>query len=915
MSVADGVRPRSSHLALRKKAYPWRIAIFLSLVLFVCSGRGQSPADAAAAHTAAHSAAKATAPFFPGSPAGASRCAVCHASEVEGYARSAMAHSLRRAGHEPAGTVTTPDAKITMYSSPTGSWQRLDAAGDVSKYKIDYVIGSGNHASGYLVDIDGHLFQSPVAFYKSRNSYDLAPGYENTKDPDFTRPVAEGCVFCHAGTELHVADTDNQYRAPVFPDEAITCERCHGPSEKHLADPRAGTIINPAKLEPGARDSVCEQCHLLGAARVLNPGREFRDFQPGQRLESTFTTYRDALPPDSPPGAFKVISHVEQLAMSACARNSQGRLWCGTCHDPHNKPVEPVQYYRSRCLSCHTGAFPSSHPAADSDCIHCHMPRRDAQDGGHTAFTDHRIQRRPQPQSNLPSAEDIAAWREPAPELQKRNLGIAYINAGFQRRSSTFIVKGYRLLTEVQNQYALDPATFTWMGTALLVGKLPSEAELAYERVLALDPNSAAAETNVAFALQQAGEIDGTIAHLERAVAIDPLHLQATSLLINLYRQQGNTPKADALSDKIRAIMEQQPGSSEENPSQPKLAFTPTSPGMAETVFKNIKVLQGVSADRIIPTMRFITSSLGVGCNYCHVEGHFEDDAKKPKQIARSMMQMMAAINQNNFEGARQVTCYSCHRGEPRPLAVPLIAGEVPAPREADAGIPKEGLASDLPTAGQLIDNFIQALGGASALEKISTRVESGSAHVEGKSIRVELFDKGPDKRLFIQHTPAGDSVTAVDGNAGWVSVPGRPTRDISGPDLDAIRMDADLQFALHIKNFFPDLRVQYPEIINGREAYAVTGIREGHAPWKFFFDSQTGLLVRLVRYADSPLGLDPTQIDYGDYRSADGVQTPFFWTIAGSGNEASVQIQMEDIRQNVPIDDAQFQIPSPKQK
>lgn len=152
-------------------------------------------------------------------PTGASRCKVCHSAEVEGYARSAMAHALRRAGQEPSGTVTIPNGKITAYTSPPGSWQRLETAGDVNSYHIDYVIGSGNHASGYLVDIAGHLFQSPVAFYKSRNAYDLAPGYEKTLDPDFTRPVAEGCVFCHAGSALHVSGTDNQYRDPAFPAE------------------------------------------------------------------------------------------------------------------------------------------------------------------------------------------------------------------------------------------------------------------------------------------------------------------------------------------------------------------------------------------------------------------------------------------------------------------------------------------------------------------------------------------------------------------------------------------------------------------------------------------------------------------------------------------------------------------------
>jgi photosynthetic reaction center cytochrome c subunit len=873
---------------------------------------------------AAESDAKDATIPLPGEPTGANRCKVCHATEVEGYAKSAMAHSLRRAAEEPTGAVTTSDAKITMYSTAAGSWQRLESGGNASTYRIDYVIGSGNHANGYLLNLDGHLFQSPVAFYKSRNAYDLAPGYEKTHDPDFNRPVAEGCVFCHAGTELHATGTENQFRAPVFAAEAITCERCHGPSEKHLTDPRAGTIVNPSKLEPAARDSICEQCHLMGAARVLNPGREFRDFQAGQKLESTFTTYHDALSPDTPMKEFKVISHVEQLAMSRCARSSQGRLWCGTCHDPHNKPVEPVQYYRSRCLSCHTNTFPKPHPSADSNCISCHMPRRDAQDGGHTAFTDHRIQRRPQSQSDFPPAGDIAAWREPAPDLQKRNLGIAYLNAGFQRRSSEFIIRGYQLLTEVQNQFASDSDLFTWIGTALLVGKKSSEAELAFDRALELNPSSAVDETNNAAAHQQAGDIDGTITHLERAVAIDPLHLSATSQLINLYRQQGNAAKANELSDRVAALMKEPPGSSSAGSlltgsSQPDLVAPSTSPKSAEAVFKNIQVLKGVSSDQIIPTMRFITSALGVQCSFCHVEGHFEDDAKPPKKTARTMMQMMSSINQNHFEGVREVTCYSCHRGEPKPTSIPPIENG-PArneiarnklPTETGPRQEPETLPDNLPTADQIIENFVQAMGGASAIEKITTRVETGTTEVGGKSVRVQLFDKGPDKHLLIQHAAAGENVTALNGNSGWVSVPGHASHDLSGADLEATRVDADLQFSLHINQIFPELRVEYPEMVDGRKAYVVVGVRKGLPPWKFYFDAQSGLLVRQVRYAESSLGLDPTEIDYKDYREVNGVKTPFNWTIARPGSRSTIRI--EEIKQNVPIDDTEFLLPSAK--
>jgi photosynthetic reaction center cytochrome c subunit len=883
-----------------KRTRPLLLIVLGLLLGIVSSGRGQSSSS-----TVAHPDTQVPAPQLVSEPAGASRCQFCHRSEVEGYARSAMAHSLRRAGHEPDGTVDTPDAKITMHSSLTGYWQRLQSGGDIATYRIDYVIGSGNHASGYLLDLADHLFQSPVAYYKSRHAYDLAPGYEGLPNPDFTRPVADGCLFCHSGTALHISGTSNQYRSPAFSAEAITCERCHGSAEKHLRDPRAGTIINPAKLEPAARDSVCEQCHLLGVGRVLNPGEKFGDFRPGQRLEDIFTTYCNALPPGTEAGKFKVISHVEQLARSTCARKSNAQLWCGTCHDPHNTPLEPVQFYRSKCLSCHTGKFSGSHPGRNSNCISCHMPRRDAKDGGHTAFTDHRIQRHPEPQPDLPGDLDITAWREPATDLQKRNLGIAYVNVGAERRSPPFLIRGYGMLTEVQNQFSTDHEVFTAMGTALLLAKQSSEAELAFERALQLNPDSVTGETNAASAYLQAGDLGRAIAHLERAVAIDPLHLPADAPLIDLYKRQGNLAKAAELSGKVSAAMERQslPGkTAEKSPS--------SSPQMAEVAFKNIQVLKGVSSDQLVPAMRFITASLGVECGYCHVEGHFEKDDKKAKQIARDMMRMMLAIDKDSFEGNREVTCYSCHRGSPKPEAIPLVGNEVqPKPEMARAATSKaENLPANLPTADQLIDNYIHALGGAAAIEKITSREEKGTTLQGGNSISVEVFDQDPNQQVVVRHMPAGDSITVFNGHEGWSVMPGRPVGDMRAADLDTAQMDADLHFPLHIKNIFAELRVEYPETIGDREAYVVLGIREGQPPVKFYFDEQSGLLVRLVRYAESPLGRDPTQIDYGDYRDADGVETPFRWTVAQL--DGSSTIQLEQVKQNVPIGDAKFAKP-----
>jgi photosynthetic reaction center cytochrome c subunit len=884
--------------ATAAQSLPLSLLGFLALLPTVASGQSPSVSP-----INGKGSAQASALQLSSAPSGSNRCIFCHPAEVEGYERTTMAHSLRRAGAEPEGAVNANGSKITMHSSSTGYWQRWENKGEAIDFRIAYVIGSGTHAAGYLADISGHLFQSPVAFYPSRQSYDLAPGYENLADPDFSRPVVEECVLCHSGTALHVSGTRNQYRSPVFPAEAITCERCHGPVERHLANPQAGTIINPANLDPAARDSICEQCHLFGVARVPNPGKKISDFVPGQRLEDTFTVYHDALPPGTSVGGLKVISHVEQLALSACARNSGGRLWCGTCHDPHAKPLQALEYYRARCLSCHTENLPASHPPKASDCLTCHMPRRNAQDGGHSVFTDHRIQRRPAPQADLPSDVDIAAWRQPSPNLQSRNLGIAYIDVGIQRHSSSFIMQGYRNLAEVQHQFTNDSDFFEWIGAALLAAKQTSPAETAFERALRLDPDSPLTEASAASPYIQAGDNGRAIAHLERALRLDPLYLPAAATLIDLYQKQGKTTEADALLAKTKALMSESSASDQTDRDD----SADDSPKRAEDVFKNIQVLKGVPAVQLIPAMEFISSSLGVECSFCHVESHFEKDDKKQKQTARSMMKMMVALNKSNFEGRREVTCYSCHRGARDPVSTPAADTEIQLSSHATDPEART-LPVTLPTVSQLLEKYIAAVGGSASIKEITTRVEKGTADSRGQSVSVEIFSKSPEKQAVVRHLPDGDSSTIFDGHSGWFVLPNRPSREIHGADLEAARIAADLQFPLHIRQFYPELRVEYPEVLSGREAFVLYGIRTGEPATKLYFDEQSGLLLRMVRYAESPLGLDPYEIDYADYRDVDDVKIPFRVTFSQPGGTTIVHI--ENVRQNIPIDDAKFAKP-----
>lgn len=350
-------------------------------------------------------------------------------------------------------------------------------------------------------------------------------------------------------------------------------------------------------------------------------------------------------------------------------------------------------------------------------------------------------------------------------------------------------------------------------------------------------------------------------------------------------------------------------GAGAQSASQPSQGEAAAPSKLAEQQFKNIQALKGIPSDQVIPSMQFIGASLGVECEYCHVHGANEKDDKKPKVTARKMIAMMMAINKDNFEGRREVTCFSCHRGAKDPVATPIISDEVAKPESGEEIKPAEAKAA-LPAAELLLDKYLRALGGADAQQKISTLVQKGTVTAfGGERLPVEVYSKGPDKRLSIMHLKSGDSITAFDGKQGWLGVPGR-THMMSASENVVARIDADLYFAGHLKTMFQKFRVDVGEKIAGHETFLVVGRNEGQPPLQLYLDQQSGLLLRLVRYAETPLGRNPTQIDYADYRDAGGVKVPFRWTLAWPGNRLTIQI--DQIQQNVPVDDSKFVAPPP---
>ena len=332
-------------------------------------------------------------------------------------------------------------------------------------------------------------------------------------------------------------------------------------------------------------------------------------------------------------------------------------------------------------------------------------------------------------------------------------------------------------------------------------------------------------------------------------------------------------------------------------------------PKTTDQVYKNIQVLKGISADQLIPSMQFITASLGVQCDFCHLENAFEKDDKETKQTARKMMRMMFAINKDNFDGHREVTCYSCHRGAKKPMITPLISEEVGKVVAEDNKNHEEPSTVSLPDANQILGKYLQAIGGAEAASGISTRIQKGTLTVGSEHFPVEVLAKAPAKRVTTVRFPGGDSVTAINGEAGWLSTPGRPVHGMSPSEADAARLDAELFFPSTLIQIFKELHVQQKEQISGNETYVVSGIRDNGPPVQLYFDEKSGLLVRVLRYVESPLGRNSTQIDYADYHDEGGVKTPFRWTVARPNSRFTIQI--EQMQQAVPIEDEKFAMPA----
>jgi outer membrane lipoprotein-sorting protein len=340
-------------------------------------------------------------------------------------------------------------------------------------------------------------------------------------------------------------------------------------------------------------------------------------------------------------------------------------------------------------------------------------------------------------------------------------------------------------------------------------------------------------------------------------------------------------------------------------------------PLLAEQVFKDVQVLKGLPVSEFMTTMGFFSASVGADCTGCHVPesgGSWERyaDDHPQKTMARRMVQMTAAINQAYF-GRRVISCYSCHRGVRRPEMTPSLAELYGSPLLRE---PEEILKSvpGTPPPDELLDKYIEALGGAKRLGAINSLVAKGTyeGYEDSEKRPIELFARAPNQRTLIVHTPDGDNTTTFNGTAAWTAAPisQRPVQvlTLAGHELEGAQLDAVLTFPGRVKQALTDWRVGVAEL-DDSEVYVVQGYTAGKAPVKLYFDMESGLLVRQVRYADSRIGRQPTQVDYSEYREVSGVKIPFRWRVTWLDGRST--FELTDAQANVPVDASRFARPA----
>ncbi len=489
-------------------------------------------------------------------------CASCHAAIFRAYMRTPMAQSSGKPGAgDLKETFDRPEFRddrnaFSYKVSPDYRFEFTQQSASqpiTGRRDLAYFIGSGAAARTFLIDDGGFLFESPVTFYRSSASWKPSPGFEGLDYPNLTRPVIPSCLQCHASGIQANAGTLNGYAKPPFLENGVSCERCHGAGGDHVT--KGAKMVNPAKLAPAARDSICAQCHLSGEVRVAKPGKEGKALTPGELLANDLTVFVRA----GSPSDLRVTSHVENLAQSACKRASGDKMWCGTCHDPHTppEPAAKAAYFRGKCLSCHQTQ--DCHAAAEvrqangDNCTECHMPRGPTSDIQHVVFTDHSIRRKPGRSGTTPASDSALVpylGYTASFSATTRDLALAYTVVALREHNAADRERAFPLLKQAAVQGTADTVALTYLAEFYYDANDNAHAIPLYQQIWLKDRSQYAAASALGAYQMQNGNLPLAIRAWQAALALNPAMTLVRVNLAKALLRTGNPEEAKATLEK-----------------------------------------------------------------------------------------------------------------------------------------------------------------------------------------------------------------------------------------------------------------------------------------------------------------------------------------------------------------------------
>ncbi|MGO4211963.1 tetratricopeptide repeat protein [Terriglobus sp. 2YAB30_2] len=564
-------------------------------------------------------------------------CNRCHAKIAETYSQTGMGRSFHRVSlqteaadfkarnnviHQSSGKryeMVQQDGAFYLRRSVLNQ----DPGQEIENYtqRMDYAIGSGNHARTYLHrTTDGKLIELPVSWYTELGGYwAMSPGYDQAAQMDVHRAIGKDCMFCHNGYPSSDPGSGSLSDGAIFAEqlpEGIDCQRCHGPGAAHVKAASAwfankekvrSTIVNPAHLPRERQMDVCRQCHLETTSLPLPNGirrydRTAYSFKPGEPLQD-FEIAFDHAPGSELKDRFEVAHQAYRLQKSKCYLKSD--MTCITCHNPHRpqRGEAGAAQYRAVCLGCHQAEHPRLATATvtrDSDCLGCHMGKRRTEDAVHVVMTDHFIQRyKPKGDLLAPIQETIPAYQGEVAaydprllsEMPEGNLyyAVAQVAAGSNLKQGIPLLQHalevkkpqyagfYFALAAAQARAGNDAEAIHWYDEAIKqpdhtpamlreqaaalarLHQLPQALQVAGNAIDAA-PNDAVAYTTLGNIQLQAGNVQQAQQALDHALSLDPEMADAQNLMGLTYTRLS---KPDDAARSLRKALQIDPGLTE----------------------------------------------------------------------------------------------------------------------------------------------------------------------------------------------------------------------------------------------------------------------------------------------------------------------------------------------------------------